>query len=44
MARQQRGDPFDRIARAADQAAAEVLHEDLLLRTYGVKPPAGRSR
>jgi hypothetical protein len=41
---QQGGDPFARVARAADQAAAEVLEEDALLREYGIKPPDGRSR
>ena len=40
----QRGDPFARIARAADAAAEQVLEEDRLLRQYGIEPVTGRSR
>lgn len=29
---------FERIARAADEAAEDVLHEDLLLRVTGTLP------
>lgn len=36
--------PFERIERAADQAAQQVLEEDRALRKYGIVPPNGRSR
>lgn len=32
------------VARAADAACEEVLHEDDLLRKFGIVPSAGRSR
>lgn len=34
-----RGMPFDRIAKAADDAAEQVLEEDRLLRLYGIARP-----
>jgi len=42
--KQQRGDPFTQIERAADEAADAVLEEDRLLRVYGIAPKHGRSR
>lgn len=36
--------PWTRIERAADAAAAQVLEEDKLLREYGIVPERGRSR
>jgi fructose-1,6-bisphosphatase/inositol monophosphatase family enzyme len=42
--RSERGDPFAKIERAADQAAAEVLEEDRLLREFGILSEHGRSR
>ena len=40
----QQSNPWSRIERAADRAAAEVLEEDRLLREYGIEPEQGRSR
>lgn len=37
--KKQRGTPFDRIAKAADDAAEQVLEEDRLLRLYGIARP-----